>query len=120
MATWPASLPQSFMFDGFSEQKDSQVLRTGMDSGPPKQRRKFSAAGVQLKGRMFMDDTQVTTLEAFFDNTLFGGSIEFDFPHPRTGATVIVVFPAGVHPIYTAVDDSHFYVDLQLEVQPDA
>ena len=120
MATWPVSLPQSFLVEGYSEQKTSQVLRSEVSAGPPKQRRRFSAAYINITGRMFMDDAQITTLEAFFENTLFGGSIEFEFPHPRTGETVNVLFPGGVAPVYTRLDSEHYYVDLQLEVQPGA
>ena len=65
MPSWPATLPQNFKADGYSETGDEVVVRTEMDAGPPKVRRRHTAKTTLLGGRMILTKTQVATLESF-------------------------------------------------------
>ncbi len=40
---WPPSLPQRPLAQGFSEQAPDTLIRTQMEAGPPKVRRRFTA-----------------------------------------------------------------------------
>jgi hypothetical protein len=79
---------------GFTESIGLNVLRSPMDAGPAKMRRR--ATGVNTMDLSFIMTTQQTqTLENFINNTLFGTK-RFSFPHPRTNATVEVrIVPSG-------------------------
>ena len=79
---------------GFTESIGLNVLRSPMDAGPAKMRRR--AAGVNTMDLSFiMTTAQTVTLENFINNTLFGTK-RFSFPHPRTNTSVEVrIVPSG-------------------------
>jgi hypothetical protein len=87
IATWPTAnnfpqVPQK----GFTESIGVNVIRSNMDSGPPKQRRRGSRPNT-MDLSFIMTTAQTTTLETFIKNTLQGVK-RFSFTHPRTSATV--------------------------------
>lgn len=122
MPTWPTSLPQAMNVDGYMESQQSAVLRTAMDSGPDFVRRRFSAITRNVSGSVMVTDAQWETLMTFFDTTLEGGSLPFDW-HPRgahqnSPATVYsmrFVSPPARRP---ASSHNFWQVDLQLEILP--
>lgn len=79
--TWSALLPQSFQKDSFTETAQSAVLRTNMDSGPPKVRRLFTSALDYWSGTMIMTASQISTFKTFFKSTVQYGSLPFNFPN---------------------------------------
>lgn len=86
MPVWPATLPQ-YPDLGWTERKLLNVVDTDTDAGPSKRRRRFTRAKRHLVMRFHLTETQVATLETFHTTTLADGSIDFDFPHPRTRIT---------------------------------
>jgi len=92
--SWAAqSLPQVPQ-KGFTESIALNVIRSPMDSGPAKMRRR--GTGVNTMDLSFiMTTAQTTNLENFIKNTLLGTK-RFSFPHPRTNANVEVrIVPSG-------------------------
>lgn len=87
MPTWPASLPQSL--DGpIQKRRDSGMIRSDMDTGPAKQRRRFTAVVKYYSGSMLMTGDQVATFEAFYSDELGEGALSFDgLENPETGST---------------------------------
>ena len=80
-------LPQSPQ-KGFTESIGLNIIRSPMDAGPAKQRRR--SVGVNTMDLSFiMTTAQTVSLESFINNTLSGVK-RFSFPHPRTSATVEV------------------------------
>lgn len=116
MAVWPASLPSSLLANGYSRQKGDQTIRTQMDAGPAKVRRRFSAAPTEVSGSMIVTMAQIGTLQDFFDQTLAGGSLPFDWADPVDGAVVSWRFTAP--PSSAALGASLFRVSLSLEILP--
>ncbi|MFH1158064.1 MAG: hypothetical protein V1721_04170 [Pseudomonadota bacterium] len=116
MTTWPASLPASPLLDSFRETVPDSVIRTSMEQGPAKLRRRTTAAVRVLSVAYLMSKDQVTALETFYLTTLQGGSFPFDFTHPRTGATVSCRFVKP--PEYGSGNGSFFRVTVELEILP--
>lgn len=116
-AVWPASLPKQGIFDGYSEQPPDLTVRTQMDAGPAKVRRRFQAGVRKVSAVMIMTRAQVATLETFFYTTLAGGTASFEIEHPRTCAIVVMRFtaPPGEYMRHGA---SNFRVPLQMEILP--
>ncbi len=88
MPTWPASLPQAFPIGTSVNVQDVRV-RSSVDAGLPKMRRRFSAAirtYTLATDKFIMTDTQQTTFETFYTTTLEGGTLPFDWPAPWVGA----------------------------------
>lgn len=88
MSAWPGTLPQQFSQDGYQEQLPDVVLRSEMDTGPAKVRRRYTAAVLTFQGQMEMDLDQVEDLEDFYADDCDYGATTFTWVHPRTGAAV--------------------------------
>ncbi len=115
---WPAGLPQ-LVTPQFSESSGALILRTPMDAGPAKMRRRGARPDV-LNCAFRMSTAQLTTL-ATFVNTTLRGTARFGFPHPRTQTQVEVrIVPQQDGALYS---DSYlapnlWSVTLALEVLP--
>jgi hypothetical protein len=78
MPAWPGTLPQLFQRPGFKESEADNLLRTPMDKGPPKVRRRGSDAPRPHAGSMLIDGTQYSAFRTFYKTTLAEGSLTID------------------------------------------
>ncbi len=115
MALWPATLPQNFEQEGYSELSPDMTVRTKMDTGPAKVRRRFTAAPYPMSGTMRMTKDQTVDLDTFYQTTTHGGADVFTFIHPRKGTTLSCRFTAP--PEYSSFEHD-FNVALKFEVLP--
>ncbi len=116
MTTWPDTLPSAPLLENFQELPPETAIRTDMDTGPAKVRQRTTAAVGTLAVSYLLSKAQTTTLDAFYQTTLFGGSGAFDYTHPRTGDTVSCRFVNP--PEYAPANGNYFKVTLTLEVLP--
>ncbi len=115
MPTWPASLPQRPLVDGMVETPPDNKIVTRMAQGPSKVRRRGTGDVRKYRVAFNMTDAQVATFETFYSTTVKHGSLSFDIPHPRTGATISVRIMGS--PEYVTVS-SNWRVTLELEELP--
>jgi len=116
--SWPVSLPQAPQ-RGFTETGGVLVLRTPMDSGPAKQRRRGQKPQV-LQLSYLMTTAQVSTFEGFVKNDL-KGTARYNYLHPRLNTTVEVrIVPQSGGELYniTYQAPGYWMVALTLEVLP--
>lgn len=111
---WPETLPQTPLQDGWQETLADNVLRTEMEQGPPKLRRRGRAASGKMTVQYLLTRTDCETLDAFYQTVLSGGVLPFVFPHPRRNAHIAARFAAP--PDYAAVNGDYFRARLSLEV----
>jgi hypothetical protein len=141
--SWPTVLPQAVLVAGYGETSPNLMLRTQMDAGPPKMRRRFTAGVRPITGTMVMRADKLAILDDFFAVTCQGGTLQFAFQTQRsmgdTGSGL--AFPNGSAdtgditdtqmmlqaanyrfvkpPAYKAIDaNKHFEVTLELEMMP--
>lgn len=114
--SWPSSLPQDLITDGFSYTQQDQTIRTEMSAGPAFVRRRFTAATVPFSGSIYVDTTQHATLWSFYNNTLSGGTDPFTWKHPVTEVSASVRF-TGV-PTVAAAGGEFYQIAMQLEILP--
>jgi 3-isopropylmalate dehydratase small subunit len=86
MATWPATLP-AVIADSYQEIMANNAIRTKMDVGLAKVRKRSTAAPVQFQMAYNMTSAQVTTLETFFNTTINDGVDQFTMANPRTAVS---------------------------------
>jgi len=85
--SWPGSLPERPLSEGFKKQKKPQFIRTDMDRGPAKVRRRSTFEPEIYLMSFLMTTAQLATFETWFDTNLLGGTARFDFTHPLDATT---------------------------------
>ena len=113
---WPPTLPQRFQYTNFTETAPASAIRTQMDTGPAKARQRFTAAPRPVKGQIRITFTQRQTLDDFFVTTLAGGTLQFDWTHPISGAAATFRFKS--EPQYQSDRRSLIMAQLDLEIMP--
>ncbi len=84
---WPEYLPAELLEDGLNIQPQSNVIRTAMDAGPKKARRRYTARAVKYSGKQVFDMAEMAVFEQFYHNVIADGVLRFNFSDPVTGET---------------------------------
>jgi len=120
MAEWPTSLPDTFLLEGFSMTSADNVIRQDMGVGPPKMRRRSTAAIEPFSGRIVVNDndspSQLVTFNTFYKTTISGGAVSFTWAHPETGASASIIFTAP--PVKSPIGGGYWNIDMSLAVLP--
>ncbi len=111
--TWPAALQDLWLKKGFQEVLPKNTLRTEMDDGPPKARRRSTANISKVQGQMFLTPSQAGSLDTFFNTTTKSGSLTINMKHPRTGVSGTYQFSA--EPTYTSHNQG-YVVTVKMEL----
>jgi len=86
---WPAApfpqSPRGGASSGYRRQNRKTVVHFEPDSGPVISRRTALSAPVDYDCIFDLDTTQLATYDAWWKDTVFDGSLSFNFPHPETG-----------------------------------
>lgn len=88
MPLWPLDLPQAPLRDGWSDTAPDNLLRSDMESGPAKVRRRGSAKPRVAACTYVMNAEEAALFEDFALGTLAGGALAFDWWHPVLGRYV--------------------------------
>lgn len=116
--TWPVTLPQK-PNTNYSETSGVLVLRTSMDAGPAKMRRRGSRTDT-MQVTFEMSTAQVEILRAFTQDTL-KGTARFGFTHPRTNQIVEVrIVPQQDGTLFSIgyILPEYWTISMQLEILP--
>lgn len=116
MPTWPTTLPATPLLDRFRETAPNTLIRTEMEQGPAKMRQRTTAGVRTLSVNYLLSAAQVTTLDTFYVSDTAGGSIPFDYTHPRTGDALSCRFKSP--PEYAPGNGLYFMTTLSLEIMP--
>jgi hypothetical protein len=81
---WPAELPKTILLAGLLAKQKSNVIRTAMDAGPQKSRRRYTASTKTFTGKMLLTAYQRDVLEYFYHQDLYDGVLRFRFINPQT------------------------------------
>jgi hypothetical protein len=114
---WPTTLPQGpyQQDDGPDIQPQSNAIRTPMDVGPAKQRRRFTAVPSPITFNLLLSETEIAILDTFVQVTLLD-VMPFDWIDFQTGATATYRFMA--RPTKKHYGDVVWTVGFQLEKLP--
>jgi hypothetical protein len=114
--TWPTTLPQCLEVAGYSSAEPDLLLRTPMEAGPAKQRRRSTWDARPVSGRITVTKAQLAAFQAFFKSSTFSGGIRFTWVDPETGDPAEMRFVSS--PTWTAHGADKFLVALDLEILP--
>jgi hypothetical protein len=102
--TWPLTLPQSPLSGSLSIQKQENLVRAPADIGVGPRRRRASAVSHTMAFAMLLTSEELAVLKQFYDVTLGGGALSFDFTDPTTGDTREYYFDAPYQVQHEQVD----------------
>lgn len=117
MAAWPGTLPQQVSWVNYEGSPRDGRVRTNMDAGPPKMRRRYTAGIKTIKcGQEALTKTQISTLTTFYETTLSMGTLAFDWVDPITQAAASLRF--AEKPVWHGAGSDAFNVTYSLEILP--
>ena len=111
---YPATLPE-VIAPGYEAQEQDGVIRSEMDAGPVKQRRRYTATSEYITCQTVCDEAELAGFRTFFKTTTAGGALRFSMAHPGTGVTREFRFREPPRTTYT---DGLYTVSMSLEVLP--
>lgn len=114
MTDWPDTLPSRFERNGFSHELADNALKTKMDYGPSKRRRRTTTSVEPMTGTMIMTDDQWGDLVEFFKDTV-KETLPFNFTMPDGVTEVEVCFNAS--PVRSYFAPGVWRVAIDLEIQ---
>lgn len=100
---WPTELNQWMMAPDFSAAPGDARLKSPMDVGPAKMRRRVSAASAPVSGSLRCDQNQVARLLRFWHEDTVGGTLPFMFPDQLFDGAMLLT-EAG-EPLLTEADE---------------
>lgn len=116
-AIWDPTLPQDVLVEAFEETFPNGLVRTQMETGPAKQRRRFTATTQTVKCEQEMSRAQVESLLTMFRDTLAMGALPVDWVNARTLVTTTFRFTAP--PVVRPMPGSMIWrAAYELEIMP--
>lgn len=115
MAIWPAGLEQK-QFGPIREKPQSGVLRSKMDTGAPKTRKRFTAIVREVDIPIVLNFAHKAIFDTFFETTLGFGSLPFDWTDPRDDSTTVSY--RFVTPVVFTKRGGEFTGTMKLEILP--
>ena len=82
MILWPHCLPQYLNMYPYGEAAGNMQLRSGMDAGPDKVRRRFTAASRPVQGEIIVTQAQFAFFKTWYNDVLLGGTLRFGWIEP--------------------------------------
>lgn len=113
--SWPTTLPVELLMKGYSQTSPDVLLRSSVDVGPAKVRRRCTAAVQVITGNLLLSESELGYLRTFYDTTLLGGSLRFTWLEPVTRVAKEFRFTS---PIKWNSNDGYYDVNLELEMLP--
>ena len=80
---YPGTLPTNFQVQGYKETGANNQIRTSMDVGPDKVRRRTTANVRVVVGSFFLTPAQYTTFKSFYEVDTAYGVLPHDFTDPH-------------------------------------
>lgn len=115
MAAWPGTLPQNFQIQGYTETGAQNTVRTKMEVGPDKVRKRTTSEVRVVQGNMWLTAAQYTIMRTFYETDHNFGADTFtkDDEH-AINRTWRFVDP----PVYTTIGANTWQVRLKIEEMP--
>jgi hypothetical protein len=114
---WPATLPQVIWAEGYGESPADVLLRTSMDTGPAKVRRRSTAGVRPVTGKIKLISSELDIFLEFYNTTLLSGSLRFSWTEPRDNSIPVEMRFAEL-PEISAIDPGTYEVGMKLEILP--
>lgn len=102
--SWPTTLPPMLQSGASVKPAVDNVIKTGMETGAPKRRRRFTWVPDTVTVTLCITSAQKSTLETF-KRTTVSDVLPFDYVDPFTGGSKTYVFDGDI--AYSANDGEY-------------
>jgi hypothetical protein len=109
---WPENLPYGLLAAGLTIQPQNNVLRTKMDAGAAKTRRRYTARTLTYSGKQILTPSEFKIFENFYHNEIADGALRFNFTDPVSLETAEFRFTKE----YIAIENEG-YIDVTLPLE---
>ena len=114
---WDTDLPAKLFVNGYTQSLPDVTIKSDMDAGPSKIRRRFTAGIEPVSGTMVMSAAQLATLGTFYNTTLLGGSLRFSWTKP-TAHSVACELRFTETPSWISLGADNYEISLSFEILP--
>ena len=116
MASWPTTLPQTPLTEGYKEAPQDTRLISSVDAGHRKIRNRFTAASFAISETYWFTEAEFLIFKDFYENTLNNGSLDFTKMNPISETSRLYRFES----VYDLNQISYpfFKVVIKLEMLP--
>jgi hypothetical protein len=104
------------MLQGFDETPGENTLRSAMDVGPAKVRRRATSAVRKVNGQLLVSSDELEIFKTFYVDTLLSGALRFYWTEPNDPETTVEMRFAEA-PTWTT-QSNKFVISLKLEILP--
>lgn len=115
--SWPTSLPQTLIAVNYNQSFPDVTIKSDMDAGPAKVRRRFTAGITPVSGVQIYTSAQLATFQEFFEDTLLGGSLRFSWTKPPAHTEACEMRFTAV-PTFTILGNGVYEIEIALEILP--
>lgn len=115
IAIWPVDLPQDLLQRGYNQSSPDTILKSSVDVGPAKLRRRTTTAVEPVSGSLLLTEAQLGSIRTFYVNTLSGGSLRFTWKDPVTLVSKELRFTDAPK---WAMQSGWYAVQLSMEILP--
>jgi hypothetical protein len=118
MANWPNELPKPAL-SGYSIEPQNAVIKTQMEAGPARYRKRYTAVPMDVRGSVFLSPAQMAIFKTFYQTTINFGADWFTFDGLNTGEGYTIGSEAHFTEPYKASigDRGYWNVSFSLEVR---
>jgi hypothetical protein len=91
---WPPQLQQYLQRGEFNQTQQDTNIRTNVETGPVKQRRRFTQPMTDMGCMIWVPHVDYLIFLQFYNQTLLNGTLGFDFDDPITAQPTVWRFAA--------------------------
>lgn len=116
--SWPTDIPSCPLLDSVQVQQTAEApIRTEMNAGTTRARRKFSLRVARVSFPIVMKNDEVVNFRLFHERTLGDGAARFTIPILFAGARVIRTAQFAEQPSYEPAGSGRTKVNISLRVE---
>lgn len=113
---FPPAIEQCFLIAGYMQQGESNVIRSGVEVGPAKLRRRYTMPIRNVKASMKLTTDELRIFDTFFHSVLMSGVKRFLFADPVSGTQKEYRFIDP--PVYSPISEEFWSIEMSLEMVP--
>lgn len=116
--TYPATLPQDALAAGYRRAMADNVLRSPMEGGPAKTRRRFTSVPKTFACQVIMTAAQLAIFKTWHEEDILDGALRFNWTDQDDGTTAVEMRFLSAPEWSSIKGRDEWVVNMALEIMP--